>query len=360
MSQETQAWAKEIRTGDPVTKAVLLELCNWARPTGVVDFLSIAALSDVLEISKRTVQRHLARLEVELALIRRVERRREDGGQGANSFELIGYQPSFASAAPPRQSVTPPRQIDMGLRQFGREPRDTAVTRLGDKILPPSVSNETDTPTGVSGGAAPAEDDQIDASTPGGGEHFVPAKPDAARGHRIPDNWTPPPIDDLPPKAKELARQWPRGAYEAEGEAFANFWSGEGGARARKVDWNRAWANWIVSISGKVLRAAKAGVVHASPLARPAQAIEPMSRDGECERSTEIRKRLKKSLGAPTYDGWIRPIAIIVDGRKAIIRCPSAFKANWLQQHHEIPIRRACWDVIGEQFDGVFYESGSK
>lgn len=48
MSQETQAWAKTQKTGDPITKAVLLELCNWAKPTGVVEFLSLARIADAM------------------------------------------------------------------------------------------------------------------------------------------------------------------------------------------------------------------------------------------------------------------------------------------------------------------------
>jgi len=63
MSSETIAWAKEQTCGNPVTKAVLLEIANWARPNGVCEYLSVRRIAEVVEVSVRTVQRHIALLE---------------------------------------------------------------------------------------------------------------------------------------------------------------------------------------------------------------------------------------------------------------------------------------------------------
>lgn len=120
MSVETSAWAKEQFCGDRTVKAVLREIANWANPAGVVEFLSIRRIAEVVEVDPRTVKRAIARLSEptlehpdRLGLLRRVERFREDGGQGASGFVLLGYQPPFdarscGDGAPPRDILSPP------------------------------------------------------------------------------------------------------------------------------------------------------------------------------------------------------------------------------------------------------------
>ena len=299
MSSETSAWAKEQRCGDPVTKAVLREIANWAKPTGICEFLSVKRISQVTEVSTRTVQRHIARLEQPesaggLGMIKRIHRHRDDGGQGANCFELVGYKaPAGALDAPRRQSVTPPCQNVTPPRQIDGGPGDTGVTRLGDKIIPPSPPSGGDTPKG--------------ADKPAGG--------DAKKGSRIAMDWSPPLIDALPRQAQAAARQWPSGAYPAEAEAFLNYWLGEAGAKARKVDWDRTWANRVVAISGNVLRSAKAGVRHAVPAADVAAIVtgeavaEKMLEGGM---SDGLRKALRKALGGAMYDTWFGPAALLI------------------------------------------------
>ncbi|HYI40007.1 MAG TPA: hypothetical protein VE053_06785 [Allosphingosinicella sp.] len=77
------------------------------------------------------------------------------------------------------------------------------------------------------------------------------------RGSKIPEDWNPPSIAELTPEARSLAEKWPAASYRAEAEAFRNFWLAESGARARKSNWDRAWANRIVAVSGQVMRQAK-------------------------------------------------------------------------------------------------------
>lgn len=80
----------------------------------------------------------------------------------------------------------------------------------------------------------------------------------ADRGSKIPDDWQAPPLADLTPEARLLAEQWPQASYRAEAEAFQNYWVAEPGAKARKTDWRRAWANRVVAVHSKVTRAARA------------------------------------------------------------------------------------------------------
>lgn len=76
----------------------------------------------------------------------------------------------------------------------------------------------------------------------------------ADRGSRIPEGWTPPPVAEMSPEAQRLASNWPEHAYRSEAEAFRNYWLGETGAKARKLNWNSAWANRIVAVNSRVMR----------------------------------------------------------------------------------------------------------
>jgi hypothetical protein len=83
-----------------------------------------------------------------------------------------------------------------------------------------------------------------------------PLSPPKGQGTRtyLPDDWKPPPIAGLPPKAQEAAKQWPRPAYEAQAESFALYWQSE---RKMKVDWQKTWANWIHRAHWRVMQDAR-------------------------------------------------------------------------------------------------------
>lgn len=148
----------------------------------------------------------------------------------------------------------------------------TARDKADTKEIPPNPHKKIYSPIEASASIAP--------------------KGQTQRASRIPADWAPPPIASLPPKARALAEQWPDGAYEAEAEAHHNFWLSEGGARARKVDWTRAWCNRIVQISAAVLRSAKAGVRYpAAP--KPAASTDWMTR----AKTAEIRAGVYEMQG---------------------------------------------------------------
>lgn len=122
MSNEVQNWAREQRTGDPVAKAILVSIANWANPAGGECYPSIRRIAEDVEVSERTVQRHVARLE-EGGFLRRVERIRTDGARSSNGFEFPGYEPPQLSFRLPRQSVTPRCQNDGGVVSGWHGPR---------------------------------------------------------------------------------------------------------------------------------------------------------------------------------------------------------------------------------------------
>ena len=74
----------------------------------------------------------------------------------------------------------------------------------------------------------------------------------------IPSDWKLPPVEDLPPKAQALAKQWPSDSYETHGEAFLCFWTADG---RKYKDWNLVWVNRVVAIHEQVMRKVSQGNV---------------------------------------------------------------------------------------------------
>jgi hypothetical protein len=285
MSVETVAWAKRQRCGDPYAKAVLLELANWARADGVCEFRRVRDIASVVEVSVRTVQRALKLLEDTsdiggLGLIRRVPRVRKDGGQQANSFKLIGYiYPGDSQSLPHDRS--PERGCLIG----------------GDG------GDDSDTPN------KNQESNLIEN----------PYRPIPARRNRrsISHSWVAPILDELPSVAQALARQWPRGAYEAEAEAFFQRAAGSG---QRRADWNALWAAQVVSHHPIVMRSAKAGLdfpnVQTASEPKAPKLLPPLpalAQSLEDERSTQLRQLLREKVSEECWHRLFEPAAFIFD-----------------------------------------------
>jgi len=356
MSSETSAWAKEQSCGDPVTKAVLMEIANWAKPTGICEFLAVKRIAEVVEVSPRTVQRHIARLEDPdptaggLGLIRRVERHRDDGGRGANSFELVGYQPPLSARTRPRASLSPPHdKMTRGGDAAVTAPRDNCVMGYGNKNIPPSSPSGDDTP-------AP---DFFDRGRKGDD----PDKPASGKAHRLPDDWNAPPASDLPPMAHGLVRQWPAGAYEATCEAFRLHWRTETRAIGRKSDWTAALAKWCINDHPSIMRAAKAGVSFAAaaplkPSGPPAPPPKPVAaKSREDERSARLHAMLKRELGDALYSAWIKLAALIFDPPGLVAVFPSDFARGWAEDRFQSKIRALADQVQGAPLRWVRFET---
>ncbi|PZU71045.1 DnaA N-terminal domain-containing protein [Sphingobium sp.] len=178
------------------------------------------------------------------------------------------------------------------------------------------------------------------------------------RGSRIPEDWSPPSIADLPPSAKAKASQWPAGAYEAEAEAFHSFWLGESRAGSRKSDWNRAWYNRINEITGRVLRDARAGVkvtAPKSPATAPAGPLRIHDTSRENAGARKIRDGIRKLLGDQVYDQWIAPSRLDVQGDKLTLVAISAFASNYQRDNFANDIARAMHAVLGPDAELRFH-----
>lgn len=336
MSWEAENWARQQRTGDPVTKAVLVGIANWMNPKGDQCQVSMRRLADEVEISIRTAQRHVQRLE-EMGFVEKSGAVRSDGGQGWNSFRFPGYKPPKVS------HVAPPGKAE--------PPHDKLTGGEGDKLTPPhdrlSPSPATDC-HGEGDTTVSWEGSDKDIKTP----HSPPGGDDDGgkrnRGAKIPEGWTPPAITDLPPAAKAKARQWPTGAYEAEAEAFLNFWLAEARAGSRKLDWTRTWCNRINEITGRVLRDAKAGVRHVAPLASgPPQPAKAHDTSRENSAAVKVRASVKQKLGDQVYDQWVAPSRLDIAAGTLTAVSVSSFASNYLRDNFANEIGQAMHAVLG-------------
>lgn len=336
MSWEAENWARQQRTGDPVTKAVLVGIANWMNPKGDQCQVSMRRLADEVEISIRTAQRHVQRL-ADMGFIEKSEAVRNDGGQGWNSFRFPGYKPPKVSHVdPPGKTSTPHAKLTGG--------EGDKLTPPHDNLPPlPATDCHGEGDTAVSG-----EGSDKESKTP-----LNPPTGDAAaakrnRGQRIADDWKPPAIADLPPAAKAKARQWPDGAYESEAEAFLSFWLSEARASASKLDWTRAWCNWINRVTGQVLRDAKAGVRHSALAAvGPVLPLKAHDTSRENGAASKIRMLAKAKLGDQVYGHWVGPCRLDIDAGTLTVVAVSPFASEHLRGNFANEIGQAMHAVLG-------------
>lgn len=354
MSAETSAWAKEQQCGDRTVKAVLREIANWARPDGVVEFLHIARIAAVVEVSPRTVKRCIARLEEptiehpdRLGLIRRVARFRDDGGQSASAFELIGFQPPFD--LPPGDKMSPPPVAHV-------TPPGDKMSREGVSPVSPLKRDKHNSPPPPNGGVSPPLENSCDDGR------------DAPDPDCLPEDWTAPPIDRLGPKTAALVRQWPPGAWEAVCETFRLHWQAEGGAKGRKrLASKAALEAWAIRDHAKIMRDAKAGVSFAQIAAQVSSGLRGAPSAGgdagplrpvaaqaqEDDRSRAIRRELRRELGGVIYDQWFAPVAVICAARGVVVIAPSEFQRAWIEDRFSPKIGQAARAVLGERAAAV-------
>lgn len=325
MSVETTAWAKQQICGCPCSKAALLELANWARADGISEFRRVGDIAGVVEVSERTVQRALRHLEAPrgeggLGLIRRIARNRRDCGQQVNCFELVGY-------------LYP-----------------------GDILSPPLVESESgggiQTPPGdtVSPGGC-----QVDG---GGGDGHVtpyrelesnlidsPHSPPPGKTSRTPiaTDWSVPKIPALPQTARDLASQWPPGAYEAEAEAFHQHWLGRG---ERRANWDALWFARVPLLHPSVMRAGQAGIAFASkePTADGAPINLPpvRARAGETPLSQRMRTTLQAAVPEGAWASYLSHAAYRFDGQVLRVTVRSDFMRSWFEANFVTAILTAA------------------
>lgn len=174
----------------------------------------------------------------------------------------------------------------------------------------------------------------------------------------IPKDWKPVAVTALPPEIGALAAQWPQGAYEAEGAAFAQYWRGRGGRRA---DWNAQWAARVQARHVDVMRAAKAGVSFGAAAGAVdgavVAAVEPVAAQRrENERSAELRAMLEAAIDPAEYATWLAPVAFVFEDCGLVVVTRSSFWAAEVEKRHRQSISDAL-DGLGRGVDWMRFVS---
>lgn len=156
----------------------------------------------------------------------------------------------------------------------------------------------------------------------------------------IPDDWDLPGIAELPDAIESLARQWPAGAYQAEGVAFHQHWRGRGTKRA---DWGAAWAARVQSRHSAVMRDAKSGVSFGATVVAIDAAPSPpvAAKRREDGRSGELHDAIGAIVGPALAARWFDPVALIFVDDGLTIVAPSAFHAAQIEANHRTLIEQA-------------------
>jgi len=178
---------------------------------------------------------------------------------------------------------------------------------------------------------------------------------------KMPDQWTSPAIDALPPAIAALACQWPAGAYAAEAAAFHQHWHGRG---QRRDNWSALWAARVQARHADVMRAAKAGVPFTAPAAAPAgtsaeDLLPVAAKRDEDDRSEELHHALVRRFGQSLYEQWYARVALVFTDCGLTVVSPSAFHASWLENHHKADIDAAL-GKIGRGVDWIAFRVDRK
>lgn len=292
----TQVWELELPDSQ---KIVMLALADCANDEGMC-WPSIATLARKCSKSERTIQSMIRKLEEDGLVTRE-----EVCGKGnryylhprkdctpANSAPLQGTTTTPAAAAPPPRSRC---------TQTVKEPSGT-----------------------VRGGARRARDTGTTLDVDFGSE-----------------DWTPPPIADLPDKPRRLVEQWPLGAYQAVCEAFRLVEANAG--RAKRGRWQDRLARWLITDHGKVTRDAKAGVDFStlaptkagSAPAEIVSAFAPVpAQAGERPESQAVRDAILGAIGSAQYAQFIRPAAVLQTAPKRFdLIVGGEFQRSWIEQN---------------------------
>jgi hypothetical protein len=344
MSWETQSWAAKQRPGSASAKLVLLGLASCADANHCA-FPSIQWLCDFSDLNRKTVIAALQRLEDGMfPLIADTGERR--GRTGQVKVYRLAAAAAGASSDPASETVPKPEQFQKRNSSVsGSKQSQNRDTEPVSNLLPPLTANAVKTP-------APDFDQEPENGEAGSSG---PAGKRGSRGTRLPDDWTPPPVDQLQPMARKLVEQWPSGAYQAVCETFRCHWHSETRSIGCKRDWDAALAKWLISDHSKIMRDAKAGVsfAHLAPdrpsdAAPSRQITRPVAlKAKEDERSKAIHDALRRELGAALFDTWMANAALIHAGPDVTVIAASEFARSWIEERFQQKIMTAARAVLG-------------
>lgn len=143
---------------------------------------------------------------------------------------------------------------------------------------------------------------------------------------RLPDDWTPPAIAELPDDLRACVETWPAGRYEKSAAEFRRYWTSPDAKNPMKRDWRLTWLNRIAAIDDRITE-------RVTPPSAAAIA-EVKARPGEGEFGVELRRRLLAEYGGGTYGSWFAPLTFAVDGATLVVAAASSVVADYVRANY--------------------------
>lgn len=338
MSNHVSSEVTKRLLGSATRKALLALMADKASDYGTGIWASKQTMADELEVTKQTVITTIKGL-VNDGLLVEVGHR-----QCANGY-LVEYAIDLAAVR--------------ALPLVKAHAKDRSKGLTGQTALPVKLAD----PTGQT--ALPHQSNCLTQTIQEPSLNHTPPTPrrgSEGASARIPEDWKLPAITDLPASIAALARQWPAGAYEAEGEAFHQHWLGRG---HRRADWSALWASRVQARHDAVMRSAKAGVAYAAAGSVASQAAPPVERAPvtakrrEDARSAELHDALAEQLGQRLWEQWFAPAALIFDESGGlVVVAPTAFSRTQLETAHAASIEAAL-ATLGRGVDWIRFIADS-
>jgi biotin operon repressor len=339
LSNHLTSLVYKLDVGSLMRKSTLVLLADKASDDGTGIWASKQTMADELCCSKQAVINTLEAFVNEGILIKEGQR-----------DHLNGYTIMYALDLAKLEAL--PR-----VKRWAGDQSTMLTSQRGGPVKRDDSGGQRRLPKPSSTPSPPAE---ADASAPPQGGlplDLNEEKPEAEtpkRGSRIPDGWTPPPIETLPEPTQAVVRQWPAGAYAFVAVGFVSHWTAESGARASKKDWGKAWVKWLHGEGARVMSMARSGLRFADATAAAADPaavaeIERLQRSENADVAA-LRGRLRADLGEAAYDGWLKTTAIGIDhdgiAHYVTIICRDAFICDWVRQHFFPTIRAMACKVL--------------
>ena len=229
MSIRAMNWAFE-QTLPMSEKFTLVVLANYADEQHSC-FPSQGRIAEDMSASETTVRRNVKALE-ERGFVER-SKRVDKGGHRTSDRYRLAVGKAIPTGQSAHRSNCPPVNL-------------TAPTGQSDQSLPVNLA----IPTGQSDRVSTNEPPIEPSENPQLGRASAP---DAAKGTRLPDDWTPP-----AEVIEQMRAECPGVDLEAEHRRFVDYWLGVPGAKGRKVRWDTTWRNWIRRANEDVRRRGQA------------------------------------------------------------------------------------------------------
>ena len=324
MSNHVSSEVYKRQIGSMARKAVMVLFADKASDNGTGIWAAKQTMADELDTSKQTVITTIKGLMADGLVI-------EVGHRKCQNGYLVEYAIDMRAL----------RALPMA--KSHRDDRSNGLT--GQAALPVKPFD----PTGQA-----ALPDQSSSLTQTSLEPSLNQKPPNPLGRgreraAIVDDWVLPGIDDLPEPIAALARQWPAGAYQAEGAAFHQHWRGRG---TKRPDWGASWAARVKAQHVEVMRAAKAGVVFGGDPGGAVVALRPPvgAKRREDDRSAALHAAIGEIVGPALWGQWFEPAALIFEDIGLAVIAPSRFHAAQLETVHRGSIDAAL-AALGQAVD---------